>query len=173
MLLSYEGQLRCEIHIAPSLSQDPLSALLFEPCISPSPSSRILAVYIDTEPTQPSEFTSYKTTSRAHYDAARVRVGIRDRAEPKEVLLWNEQREIIEGSFRNVAFWRDGAWVTPKSDSGSLPGTVRRWMLENGKVREGTILKDEVKVGEWTLLSNAVDVTILGRVEERPEESWL
>ena len=170
ILLSHEGHMRCETFPVPEQKQGFLDALSFIPSTESKAPAQLLAVYIDTEPTRSSEFTSYKTTARAHYNAARSRRNLHDRDEPKEVVLWNERGEITEASFRNVAFWRDGSWVTPKASSGALPGTVQRWMLESGKIREGTILKDSVRNGEWVLLSNGWDVTVLGKVEKGPND---
>ena len=125
----------------------------------------VLKVSLDTQPTPSSPFTSFKTTSRAHYDAARERVGIKDRKEPREVILYNEEGEITESSLRNVSFWRNGIWVSPPDSSGGLPGTVRRHLMDIGLLREGVIRKEDIQPGEWVMMSNGVDVTILGRIE--------
>lgn len=87
-------------------------------------------------------------------------------------MLYNERGEVMEGSVRNVAFWRGGenergdggGWVTPPDRSGGLPGTVRRYLLERGMMKEGVIRVSDVRVGEYVLLSNGWDGTILGRI---------
>jgi len=124
----------------------------------------IISVYIDTEPTPQSMSTSHKTTSREHYTAARTRAGIASDSRLEEVMLWNEQGEITEGSIRNVAFWRNGGWITPSAEGGCLAGVMRRWLIENGRVKEGRILREEVMIGEWALLSNGVEGCSLGKV---------
>ncbi|KDQ10738.1 hypothetical protein BOTBODRAFT_489051 [Botryobasidium botryosum FD-172 SS1] len=124
----------------------------------------IISVYIDTESTPQSMFTSYKTTSREHYTAARTRAEIAPDSRAEEVLLWNERGEITEGSIRNVAFWRDGGWVTPSAEGGCLAGVMRRWLIESERVREGRVLREEVVIGEWVLLSNGVEGCSLGKV---------
>jgi hypothetical protein len=87
----------------------------------------------DTQRVKPSLFTSYKTTSRDMYMAARQRVGIHDMAEKKEVLIISEKDgEIMEGSLTSVFFWRNGKWTTPPISSGGQIGTTRRWALEKG-----------------------------------------
>ncbi|KAH8108400.1 aminotransferase [Phellopilus nigrolimitatus] len=169
VLLSSTGDLNVEVRPARRLSRDLLRAAYFNPSATPSPSAAslpapIFTVYLDTRPTPASAFTAHKTTSRAHCDAARARRGLKDRAEPKEVLLYNERGEITEGSARNAAFWRDGAWVTPAERCGGLPGTVRRYLLERGLVKEGVVRAADVRAGEWVLLSNGCEGTLLGRV---------
>lgn len=124
----------------------------------------VLHVHLDTQSTTSSLFTSNKTTSRAHYEAARSRVGLKDRNEPQEVILYNENGEVMEGSFRNVAFWRDGGWVSPANSSGGLPGTVRRWLIEQDLLKVGVIHKEDIHPGDCVLLTNGIDVTILGRM---------
>jgi len=90
-------------------------------------------VLVDTVKTQPSSYTSYKTTSRDMYNDARVHVEIKDFAEKREVLIISEKEgEIMEGSLTSVYFWRDGRWVTPAVRSGGNIGTTRRWALEKG-----------------------------------------
>lgn len=166
-MLSYAGETRVEAFPVAVLRRDPLAAANFNPDRSdvveiPQP---ILSVSIDTQATATSPFTSFKTTSRSHYDAARERVGIKERTDPREVILYNEHGEVTEGSFRNVSFWRNGGWVTPPDTSGGLPGTVRRWLVENNLLREGVVTRDSIRPGEWVMMSNGIDITILGKVD--------
>ena len=122
-----------------------------------------ISVFLDTTstPTKPlGESTRYKTTERDRFDAARERVGITSPTLPEEVMLYNEDNEVIEGSLRNITIWRDG-WVTPPLSSGCMDGTVRRWMLQSGKVREARIMKDELIPGEWVLTCNSVSYDYL------------
>lgn len=88
--------------------------------------------------------------------------------------MWNEAGEVTEGSIRNVAFWRQWGnskegWVTPNLSTGCLGGTVRRWMIEAGNVREGNILAADVKTAEWVLLSNGVEGASIGQIADRDE----
>ena len=59
---------------------------------------------------------------------------------------------------------RGDGWVTPSERAGALPGTVRRYLLERGIVREGTIRASDLRAGEWVLLSHGWDGTLLGRI---------
>jgi len=167
VLLSKSGDLLGSAYPTDPRPFDLAIASKFDPPTSEDPlySGPIISLYIDTEPTSQSMFTSYKTTSRDHYTAARSRVGIAPDSRLEEVVLWNDAGEITEGSIRNVAFWRDGKWVTPSVESGCLAGVVRRRLIEDGVVGEGRILKQEVAVGEWVLLSNGVEGCSLGKIQ--------
>ena len=122
-----------------------------------------ISVFLDAAPTPRSPLTSHKTTIRDPYTAARQRLKIEQNSSPAEVILYNEDGEITEGSLRNVAFWRDDSWVTPPSHSGGISGTIRRWMIEQGRVREKVVRIDELSQGEWVLLSNGVEGCSIGR----------
>lgn len=116
--------------------------------------------------TAPSPYTSYKTTSRGMYTSARERVGIKDMAEKKEVLLVSEKDgEIMEGSLTTVFFWRGGKWVTPPVSSGGQVGTTRRWALDKGLCVEGVMTVDELVDGEECWFSNGVRSFQWGKVK--------
>jgi 4-amino-4-deoxychorismate lyase len=104
----------------------------------------------------PSSYTAYKTTPRPHYDASRMRVGLVDEITPTEVLIWNPDRFVMEGSRTNVYFYRDGVWVTPSEETGCLRGTERRWLIEKGMINVKDLKVDEVQDGEIVLLSNGL-----------------
>ena len=166
ILLSSSGDLRVEAHPTRPLSRDPLFGARINPATTPPERlpQPILAVHIDTQSTSVSLFTAHKTTQRSQYNAARARFGIVDRRSPHDVLLYNDRREVTECSVRNIAFWRGEGWVTPPARCGGLPGVVRRYLLEYGYVKEGTIKLSDVRIGEIVLLSNGWDGTILGRI---------
>ncbi|KAL7272849.1 Aminodeoxychorismate lyase [Rhizina undulata] len=161
-ILSPTGTLTIETTPTPPIES---LATLF-PCFTKDfPPSVTFTVYLDTEPTTSSPFTSYKTTSRSMYEASRARVGITSYTQPKEVILWNEDGELMEGSVTSVYFFRDGEWTTPPLSSGGQTGTTRRWLLEQGMVKERVVKKSDVIVGETVLLSNGVRGIWAGRVE--------
>lgn len=125
-------------------------------------------MYIDTEPSSPSVFTSTKTTRREVYNLARTRVGIPavgiEPGTPKDVILYRSDGQVMESSIRNIGFWREGRWVTPPLRVGCLPGVARRLLVEEGKVVEGGVSIKDLKVGEILLLFNAVEGARLGRL---------
>ncbi|KAK2809057.1 hypothetical protein FQN50_004110 [Emmonsiellopsis sp. PD_5] len=120
-------------------------------------------IYLDTQPTPPTLFTTHKTTARAAYAAARARAGIdvntgspQQDTSPREVLLYNPAGEVMEGSVTTVYFRRGGRWVTPKAGCGGNVGTSRRYALESGVCVEGTVRVGELVGGERVWLSNGV-----------------
>jgi 4-amino-4-deoxychorismate lyase len=113
-------------------------------------------IVLDEAPTAPSPFTSFKTTARKMYDDARTRAWIQNFAEKKEVLLWNEKHEVMEGSLTSVFVFKNGEWVTPAMDSGGQRGTTRRWALEKGLAKEGLVKTGDVRKGSWVVVSNGV-----------------
>lgn len=122
-------------------------------------------VLVDTEHTEPSEFSTYKTSKRDIYDSARGRAGLTSFAEPREVLLVNTKGEIMEGSLTSVIFWRGGRWVTPPVESGGQKGTTRRWLIEQGMVLEENVKAESLRDGEECWLSNGVRGLIYGRMK--------
>jgi len=99
---------------------------------TPEPVSIALAA-IPFEASQ-SEFTRFKTTHRAHYEAfAPTGAGIFD------TLLYNPQNELTECTRGNVALLLDGQWLTPALHCGLLAGVGRARCLSEGVVQEAVI----------------------------------
>lgn len=169
MLLNSQGDLTGEIHpLSRELPYDLMFFSTFNPEKQEDPYPEFcITTFLDILPTPSSDFTSNKTTRRDHYNSARERAGIKSRQEQKEVILYNEQEEITEGSVCNVAFWRDGCWTTPSIATGCLPGTVRRWLIEQQRLKEGSISKQDVCDGEYVLLTNGANGVQLGKIALR------
>ena len=96
------------------------------------------------------EFVRHKTTRRAHYAAfAPTGPGVFD------TVLWNEEGEITEGSFGNIAMLLDGRWVTPPLACGLLPGVGRAVALREGRVQEAVVrLSDVPRVQGWAFINS-------------------
>jgi branched-subunit amino acid aminotransferase/4-amino-4-deoxychorismate lyase len=124
----------------------------------PSPGMADGKIYMDTRSTSTSIFTTHKTTYRKPYDEARARRGVvaSDNAYPDEVLMYNPDGYVTEGSISTVYFWRDGRWVTPAKECGGNLGVKRQEALEKGFCAEGMVKKESVEGGEIVWLSNAV-----------------
>ena len=169
MLLHYSGELEGIILPTREFPYDLMLHASFNPekAMPPYPEFCV-SVYMDTVATPSSIFTSFKTTSRDHYNSARERAGIHSRAEPKEVILYNEKDEVTEGSVSNVAFWVDGGWLAPSPDTGCLPGTTSRWLIERHLLKEGIVMKDDVHNGNFVLVMNGAVGVQLGRIEISP-----
>jgi 4-amino-4-deoxychorismate lyase len=156
----------------PHASQSLVYAATINPLTDDLSSFGLLVyVYLDTDQTPSSIFTSTKTTNRQHYDAARARLNIPPLGSalpigqnPSDVLLRNTDNQVTETSIRNIAFYRANHWVTPSSVTGCLPGITRRLLLDQALVIEGDLYSDDVNRDEIVLLFNAVEGCRLGRI---------
>jgi para-aminobenzoate synthetase/4-amino-4-deoxychorismate lyase len=83
----------------------------------------------------------HKTTDRAFYDEARISSGC------GEVVFYDRNGFITEGSFTNVFARRDGKLVTPPLARGLLPGVLRRRLIERGEAVEGDLTPDDLRDG--------------------------
>ena len=72
------------------------------------------------------------------------------------LILFNEKGEITEGSWFNVAFLRDGLWVTPCLTCGLLPGLMRRHLLDKGLIKQGIVDVEDLVIGEKVMCFNSV-----------------
>jgi len=86
-----------------------------------------------------SEFSRFKTTRRAHYEAfAPTAPGVFD------TLLWNRHGEITECTRGNIALLLDGRWVTPPLRCGLLDGIGRATRLHSGQLAEAVVRVDDL-----------------------------
>lgn len=125
----------------------------------------VCRVFVDTRSTHAGFFTTYKTSHRVLYDAARNRAGVM-KASPtdQEVLLYNNEGEIMETSCCTVYFNREGQWVTPAAICGSNLGVTRRLALDAGLCKQGLIELADLEDGELVWLSNAARGFFLGQI---------
>lgn len=113
-------------------------------------------ITLDSQPTEPSEGTMFKTHDRSAYGRARGSAEILTFQVPKEVLLYTSDGNVLDGSICTPYCYRDGVWVTPDASSGGLQGTTRRWALEKGLAVEAKVPINSFREGEIVWLSNAV-----------------
>jgi para-aminobenzoate synthetase/4-amino-4-deoxychorismate lyase len=73
-----------------------------------------------------------------------------------DVVLWNERGEVTEASSANIVVALAGELWTPPLSSGLLAGTMREDLLENGRLREKVITKDELLSADAIYLINSV-----------------
>jgi 4-amino-4-deoxychorismate lyase len=181
VVLGSDGESACHVEFSPvqpvpitqlfptSLGVPPKANELFpgtgsEQCLDMDSSEWDL--FLDTEPTQPTNFTWLKTTQRSAYDAARKRVeeavsrlGISERVNRKrEVLLYKANGELMEGSITSVYMWRRGSWVTPPvgQTTGGQEGATRRYALASNLCSQVVVTVDSLKEGESCWVSNGV-----------------
>ena len=86
-----------------------------------------------------SEFTRFKTTQRAHYEAFAPTV-----PDVFDTLLYNNAGELTECTRGNIALLLDGRWVTPPLRCGLLDGVGREMALKDGRVVEAVVRVDDL-----------------------------
>ena len=98
------------------------------------------------------EFLQHKTTRRAHYEAF-----AQDKtAAAFDVLLWNEDEELTECSFGNIALQIEGRWLTPRLAAGLLPGVLRESLLARGQLQEAPLLKSDLARAQGLAFFNSL-----------------
>ena len=83
----------------------------------------------------------HKTTDRAFYDEAREASGC------AELVFYDRDGFITEGSFTNVFVQRGDRLVTPPLSRGLLPGVLRRRLLETREAVEGDLTVRDLRGG--------------------------
>ena len=96
-------------------------------------------------------FFLHKTTARGVYEDQKL-----SRPGAQEVLLYNTQGMITEGTFTNLVYrWEGELWTPPLKD-GLLPGTYRAHLLKSGKVQERSLALEELPQVEEFILVNSL-----------------
>lgn len=119
----------------------------------------------------PSLLTRHKTTDRSMYDEARSFIPSSPEQRESalnllnEVLVFNLEKEVMEGSISTPYFWRQGRWVTPPASAGGNVGTTRIYALATGLCVEETVPKQTITHGEAIWLSNGARGWGWGRIE--------
>lgn len=107
--------------------------------LPPSPSEVTLQLADAPFDEAQSEFTRFKTTHRAHYEAfAPTDPAVFD------TLLYNTQGELTECTRGNIALLLDGRWVTPPLRCGLLDGVGREMALKEGRLLEAVVRVDDL-----------------------------
>lgn len=94
-------------------------------------------------------FIFHKTTNREMYEQLLTQGSF-------DTLLWNDRGEVTEFTKGNIVVKIDGEFLTPPISSGLLPGTFRKSLLEQGKIKERVILKEDLSRSEAIYFINSV-----------------
>ena len=86
-----------------------------------------------------SEFSRFKTTHRAHYEAFAP-------TDPTvfDTLLYNPRGELTECTRGNIAMLLNGQWFTPALHCGLLAGVERAHLIAQGQLKEAVITLDDL-----------------------------
>ena len=92
-----------------------------------------------------------------------------------EILLYNQNNELTEGSSCNAFIVKDGKVITPIQDNQILPGITRRIVLDSLRadgsipVEERTVTMDEVRnADEVWITSSSKEITPVTRLDGKP-----
>jgi para-aminobenzoate synthetase/4-amino-4-deoxychorismate lyase len=127
-------------------------AISIESVPLPAATDTPVRVALAAKPIDPADrFLYHKTTHRHVYEEAKS-----DRPGVEDVLLWNSAGQITESTIANMVVDLDGQLITPGVECGLLPGTFRAELLEQGKIREGTIRMEDLSRCRQLYLINSV-----------------
>jgi len=118
----------------------------------PAAAAGPLRVGISPDPVNAADPALYhKTTDRRLYEAALA-------AHPgcDDVLLVNARGELTESTRANVVVHVDSELVTPPLESGLLPGTLRRDLLDRGSIRERVLRPEDLRLARERFLVSAL-----------------
>jgi len=120
--------------------------------LGPGPDREAIVVAVDLDPVDARDPRLFhKTTDRRVYEQRRRR-----HPDAAEVLLTNEHGHITEGTISNVAFLIDGRWRTPPISDGLLPGVMRKHLLTEGVIEEGSVSVAAARDAEAVAVFNSV-----------------
>jgi para-aminobenzoate synthetase/4-amino-4-deoxychorismate lyase len=110
-----------------------------------------------------SEFSRFKTTRRAHYEAMAP-------SDPAlfDTLLYNAQGEITECTRGNVAVLLDGHWLTPPLHCGLLDGVGRAQWLATGRLHEAVITLADLRRAQGFAFINSLRGWVEARLVNLP-----
>lgn len=94
-------------------------------------------------------FIYHKTSYRKMYERLSID-GVFD------TILWNEKGEVTEFTRGNLVLEISGQLLTPTLSSGLLPGTFRKALLKDGKIKERVIMKEDLIKADKIYFINSV-----------------
>lgn len=130
LLLSPSGNIAIENRVLPEPPRQPVTVAL-APLPVPADDPRI----------------RHKTSDRSFYERAREDSGA------FEVVFFDPDGFLTEGSFSNLFVEREGSLLTPPVSRGLLPGILRRRLIEEGRAKEADLRAYDLRNG--FLIGNA------------------
>ena len=99
-------------------------------------------------------FLYHKTTRREVYDSEWRKY--REEVGADEVIYLNQDGALAEGSRTTIFVEKGGVLVTPPSEVGLLPGTLRAELLATGQAIEGRLCLEDMERAKSCYLGNSV-----------------
>ncbi len=103
----------------------------------------------------------HKTTNRQVYDDAREQAA---KQKLYEMLFLNNRGEVTEGSISNVFIENNKEIVTPPVECGLLNGTLRRYLLKQGRIWEQVLSRQDVLNADAVYVGNSIRGLVQVRV---------
>lgn len=107
-----------------------------------------------------------RVKSLNYLDAVLARREAAERGADDAVML-NTAGRVAETTIANLFARIDGAWATPPAGEGALPGIMRADVLGRLGAAERPIAVAELQRADALLLTNALSIRAVGRLEER------
>ncbi|MGP4076241.1 aminodeoxychorismate synthase component I [Halobacillus sp. K22] len=118
-------------------------------CKQLSESPAVLNAELADEPVDEQDpFLFHKTTHRKVYE--------KHQKENALVLLWNKQGELTEFTIANLVVKFNGEFFTPPISCGLLSGTYRKQLVEEGRLKEKVLRKEELEKYQEIWMINSV-----------------
>lgn len=119
------------------------------------PATRDWSVSLCAPPLTPQvQETRYKISHREFYDGERHR--IQSVTACDEVLFFNADNQLCEGSFTSAFVKKDDTLFTPPLTSGLLPGVLRRHLIDTGKAVETLLYLQDLKQADQIFVGNSL-----------------
>lgn len=149
LLMDRKGQIELQVQQIMQMEEPVTCALATTPVNSQNP------------------FLFHKTTHREVYKQASEGLS----TELFSVLLWNEKEQLTEFTIGNVVVEKDGRFFTPPRDCGLLAGTFRQYLLDQGKIEEKIIRKEELHMYDAIWLINGVRGWLAVNLQTTPHKT--
>lgn len=133
----------------------PEGELTLEHSALEAPAAVYKVVLNGPRPRADEDWLLHKSTHRPWYAAATQWLA----AHPEifDVLYWNEDEDMCEGSRTNLYMQsREGQWLTPRLSAGVLPGVQRQALVDAGQVHEAHITRADFVNAKAIRISNAL-----------------
>jgi para-aminobenzoate synthetase / 4-amino-4-deoxychorismate lyase len=95
----------------------------------------------------------HKTTERKLYDSEKAAFRAKGFF---EVIFFNDDGYLTEGSFTNVFLQKSGQLYTPPVSNGLLPGILRQYLLLGGSLKEKQCSRDDLQQAEAVYIGNSL-----------------
>lgn len=132
--------------------------------LAPTP-PRWRAVLAESPVEAPLPLLRHKTTARAHYDETRTRLAADTCCD--EVLFFNADGFLTEGSISNLFIARGGHLLTPALRHGLLPGTLRAALLDSRRAHEADLTAADLARADRIYFGNSVRGLVATDIQSR------